>query len=89
MGGKADGEDEDGGATSVMTDADAVGGGDGVEAAGDADPLEGDTGPGERDKGRAGDVDGEGLPGGEGPGVGAGDSPGVGVGDAGEEETSH
>ena len=72
-----------------MTDVDVVEGDDDVDAAGDADPLEGDSGPGELGEDRAGDVDGGGLTGGHGPGVGPEDSPGGGVGDTGEDETAH
>ena len=46
-----------------MAEADAVGGGDDEDTAGDADPLEGNVDPGEQDKCRTGDNDDAGLPG--------------------------
>ena len=59
---------------------DVVRGVDGVNTVGDADPLEGDAGPGELgNECHAGDMDDGGLPGGDDPGVGPGD---VGDGEA-------
>ena len=84
-----------------MAEADAVGGGDEEDTAGDTDPLEGDAKPDERDKCRTGDeddaelqgedgpgVDDGGLPGGDGPCIGAGDGPGVDGEDADADETA-